>query len=84
MDDLAARESVSHMTIKRAMDLLSDDGLLLRRQGKRAVVVAEPGAAEPSVGDQLDEIRARLAALEDKTRGVDSHTPESTRKSQPG
>lgn len=84
VDDLAATESVSHMTIKRALDLLSDDGLLLRRQGKRAVVVAVPDAAEPSVGDQLEAIRARLTALEDKTHELDSHTPESTRKHSPG
>lgn len=80
VDDLAATESVSHMTIKRALDLLTDDGLLMRRQGKRAKVIAAPDAAQPSVADQLEAIRTRLAALEQKDHSLDSHTLDSTRK----
>lgn len=76
IDDLVNEHKVSHMTVKRALEVLAAEGLVKTRQGKRAIVTGKPSEQQRSVQDQLDELREHLARLDARTRRLESHVIE--------
>lgn len=55
--DLAEQYDVSTITIKKAMELLKEDGLIIRKPRKGTIVVSQTPLNNPSEADSADSIR---------------------------
>lgn len=79
IEALAKRFDVSHMTIKRALTTLVEDGLVVTRRGMRAQVVsANPAARRGDVDVQIADLRDRVDALAARVDRLDRHADKST------
>lgn len=79
---MAGEMSVSHMTVKQALRVLSDEGVITTRRGTRARVVSLPPSAPAPIPAQLQEIQARLNHLESRTQALERHASKTTEGSQ--
>jgi DNA-binding GntR family transcriptional regulator len=62
--ELVDRYGVARNTVRSALRLLNEEGLLVARQGSGVYVRSEIGAGSSSTrGDQLDEVTHQLAAV---------------------
>lgn len=64
--ELCSTFGVSRVTVRKAIDLLANDGLVSRQQG-RGTFVTERAADAPLTGE-MDQLLKRLAALGNKTQ----------------
>jgi GntR family transcriptional regulator len=64
---LAAEYGVSRLTLRRSLDQLEAEGLVLRRRGSGTYVQAEPALARPQRGDDIDGLMAHLSAMGEHT-----------------
>lgn len=79
IEALAKRFDVSHMTIKRALAALVEDGFVVTRRGMRAQVVsASPVERRGDVDVQIAELRGRVDALAARLERLDRHADKST------
>jgi GntR family transcriptional regulator len=79
IEALAKRFDVSHMTIKRALTKLVDEGLVVTRRGMRAQVVsANPTERSQHVEVQITELRRRVDDLAARVDRLDRHADKST------
>lgn len=75
--ELSDQHRVSHMTIKRAIDVLRTEGLIVSKPGVRTQVVATPGAQPPPLQDQIDALRETVDDLAQRLAAVESHSSQS-------
>lgn len=75
---IAGEFGVSHMTVKQALGLLRDEGLITTGRGVRARVTARPGNAPAPLVRQLEAIQVRLDNLENRTRALELHAAKPT------
>jgi DNA-binding GntR family transcriptional regulator len=79
IEALAKRFDVSHMTIKRALMTLVEEGLVVTRRGMRAQVVsARPAEGTGDVNVQIADLRERVDALAARVDRLDRHVDKST------
>jgi GntR family transcriptional regulator len=75
---LAAEYGVSRLTLRRSLDQLEAEGLVLRRRGS-GTYAAEPALARPQRGDDIDALMAHLSAMGEHTEvrllAVELQTP---------
>jgi GntR family transcriptional regulator len=62
--DLAAKFKVSNATAARAVGVLQQDGIVVSRPGIGTVVRNPDAASEPSLTEQVRDLRRRIEALE--------------------
>jgi GntR family transcriptional regulator len=62
--DLAVRFGVSNATAARAISVLQQEGVVVSRPGIGTVVRDPAAASEPSIGEQVKDLRRRVEALE--------------------
>lgn len=95
LTELTEKYGRAVMTIRKALDSLQDDGLVVTRQGEGTYVVQKPTAhAEPvttprelldsfrQMNKSLDELRDRLTAVESRVFGPEG--PEDAPHETPG
>jgi len=75
---LAAQFGVSHMTIKRALAVLVDEGLIATRRGARTRVLGLPNATPIPLLQQISELRDRVGGLDDRVAALESHAAKRT------
>jgi len=79
IEALAKRFDVSHMTIKRAITTLVEDGLVVTRRGMRAQVVgATATLRRHNVEVEIAELRHRVDDLAARVDRLDGHADKST------
>lgn len=61
--ELAEDLSVSHLTVRRAMELLIAEGLLVARQGRGTFVIDQPGSELDTLREQVIQIQEQLAQV---------------------
>jgi GntR family transcriptional regulator len=75
--DLANELTVSHLTVRRAMELLIDEGLLVARQGRGTFIVSQETddlqalrdqvvQVQDQLQDQLAQVLARIDAMRER------------------
>lgn len=77
IQQLVEIHGVSHMTVKRALDVLRADGLVVSRSGVRAQVIGLPGEVPPPVQDQIDALRSSVEDLTERLAKVEAHVSQS-------
>ncbi|WP_026876771.1 GntR family transcriptional regulator [Jiangella gansuensis] len=82
IQQLADDHGVSHMTVKRALDVLRNDGLIASRAGVRAIVTATPDDTTPPVQEQIDSLRSTVEELTERLAHVEAHVGKSTHASE--
>jgi DNA-binding GntR family transcriptional regulator len=75
---LADEFQVSHMTVKEALRLLRERGVISTSRGTRARVLTIPQQGEGPLTDQLQAIRERLDSLEKRTTNLESHVSNTS------
>lgn len=82
---LMIQYEVSNTVVKRALDLLKAEGLLIGQQGKGVFVRELPAAPEPSAADvaavmrRLDELGATVEQLVDRIAALEKGGSTSAR-----
>src|SRR4051794_30875373 len=72
IQQMSEQYGVSHMTVKNALGVLQDEGVLTLHAGVPAQVVAVPATAKP-VQTQLNELRAAVDQLAERLEQLESH-----------
>lgn len=78
---LAEQHHVSHMTVKRAIEVLKVEGLVATRPGVRTQVVATPADRPQPLQDQIDALRGTVDDLAQRLAAVEAHTGQSNGQS---
>lgn len=78
IQQLSATHGVSHMTVKRALDVLRADGLVTSRSGVRALVISTPSEMPPPIQEQVDALREAVTDLTERLAKVEAHVSKST------
>ncbi|MFI2302876.1 GntR family transcriptional regulator [Actinacidiphila glaucinigra] len=65
---MAERYGVAAMTVRHALDILREEGLIVSQQGRGTFVASDPPELEPSEGnaqmaDELSEIKVALELI---------------------
>jgi DNA-binding GntR family transcriptional regulator len=71
--DLATEFDVSHMTVKRALAILSSEGVIATHRGARTRVAALPSTAARPLLEQVNELQGRLDGLDARVTALESH-----------
>lgn len=79
---IADEAAVSHMTVKQALRMLSDEGVVSTRRGARARVVTMPGSVTAPLAAQLHELQTRVDRLEHRTQALERHATKTTGRSR--
>ena len=76
---------VSHMTVKQALAMLADEGVIASRRGVPAEVLAVPAAAdEPlSLAERLARVENTLGILDQRVSAIESHNTDPTGNAAP-
>lgn len=61
--DLAEELGVSHLTVRRALELLIADGLLVARQGRGTFIIGRPDNELQALREQIVKIQEQLAQV---------------------
>ena len=77
IQQLQAEFGISHMTVKAALNVLREDGLIASRAGVPAQVVALPGDQAPPVQTQINELRSVVEDLAARLESVEAHAVKS-------
>jgi GntR family transcriptional regulator len=62
--DLATKFNVSNATANRAINVLQQEGVVVSRPGIGTVVRDPAAASEPSIAEQVKDLKRRVEALE--------------------
>lgn len=78
---MAERYGVAAMTIRRALDTLRSEGLIVSQQGRGTFVATDPASPEPveeadGVIDELDEIKAALKLINSRLDRLEERVAE--------
>jgi GntR family transcriptional regulator len=76
---LAEQFNVSHMTVKQALRMLREQGIVSTSRGTRSRVLAVPTQEEEPLTEQLRAIRERLDSLEQRTTNLETHASKASR-----
>ena len=66
VSDLGARFGVANATAARAINVLQQEGIVASRPGIGTVVRDTAAASEPSLAEQVKDLRRRVEALEER------------------
>ncbi|HEY9371723.1 MAG TPA: winged helix-turn-helix domain-containing protein [Streptomyces sp.] len=78
---LAERYGVAAMTVRHALDILRDEGLIVSQQGRGTFVASDPPNVETSerdrqLGDELSEIKAALDLINSRLDRLEGQVRE--------
>jgi DNA-binding GntR family transcriptional regulator len=73
VDALAAEFGVSHMTIKKALSILSAEGVIATHRGARTRVSALPQKEAKPLAQQVSELHMRVDGLDARLTALESH-----------
>jgi DNA-binding GntR family transcriptional regulator len=77
---LATEFGVSHMTVKRALAVLSAEGVISTSRGARTRVAQLPDEQAKPLTEQIKDLRARVDGLDERVTTLESHTGKPTRR----
>lgn len=73
---LASEYDVSIGTIKHALGVLREEGLVVTRQGKGSFVRTRRDGSQERVGDEIEGLRVELAELRDRLEALEQRLAE--------
>ncbi|MER6315189.1 GntR family transcriptional regulator [Streptomyces sp. NPDC001581] len=77
---LAERYGVAAMTVRHALDILRDEGLIVSQQGRGTFVASDPPAVEteqaPTLANELAEIKAALELINSRLDRLEGHVAD--------